>query len=156
MLELMLSKVGDHDATQARWGLPVGAVHLPDRNLIVAGTPCDAPLFQQAMVSAAKSSGSDVVMMHHGFCPETLDPVEFSVLVHIDEYPNLFEHLLLYSDLDGNFWLIPSLVGPSIALESDGLRVSSEPPFMTWHQRSDGLCRAAKEVVKASRWQEAA
>jgi len=156
MLKLMLDHIGDDDAIEARWGLPVGAVHLPQRKLILAVTPCGPPLFQEAMTSAAKASRHDVVMMHHGFCPETLDPVEFSALVYIDDELHLFEHLLLFAGLDNSLWLVPSMVGPSIALQSDGLRLSSEPPFMTWHQRGEGLCRAATAVVKASRWREAA
>ncbi|MFN3727364.1 MAG: hypothetical protein ACK4SZ_13805 [Allosphingosinicella sp.] len=132
-------------------GLPAGAVHLKDRQLILAGTPCDPPLFQEAMHDAAAATGADVILIHHGLHPEVLNPVRFSVLVHMSREPQLLEDMVLYYHQADGYWLVPTAKGLFIALQEDGLRVDFEPPFITFHERSEGVCHAAAMIVRGMR-----
>lgn len=87
---------GEHDCADIRLGLPAGAVHLRDRKLIVAATVCDPPMFQDAIKQAAISTGSDVLISHHGFYPETLNHAYFSVASQIAGQLCQFDQMLLY------------------------------------------------------------
>src|SRR5690606_14351591 len=120
-----------------------GTVHLVERKLIVAGTPCDAPLFQPPMRQAAAATGADVILAHHGLSPEPLNSAEFSVLAHMSGEPFLFEGMALYAHPAGGQWLVPSGDGPFMALEKGGLRLACEPPFLTFHQRCEGIHAAS-------------
>lgn len=151
MTNFLLDIVGQHDGGRAGFGLPAGAVHLRDRQLILAGTPCDPPLFHKAMRNAATATGADVILVHHGLHPEALNPVKFSVLVHMSREPQLFEDMILYFHLADGYWLVPSGKGPFVALEENGLRVDFEPPFVTFHERCEGVCQAASLIVRATR-----
>lgn len=151
MMSLLLTIFGQEDGARAGWGLPAGAVHLKNRKLIVACTPCDAPIFHGAMIAAAEASGCDVVLAHHGLYPETLNTVQFSVLVHMSKKPYLLENMVLYFHQADGYWLVPSDKGPFVALEEGGLRVDFEPPFITFHERCEGVCEAAKRIVIATR-----
>ena len=151
MTNFLLDIVGQHDGARAGFGLPAGAVLLKDRQLILAGTPCDPPLFRDAMSNAAAATGADVVLVHHGLHPEALNPVQFSVLVHMSREPQLFEDMILYFHPADGYWLVPSGKGPFVALEEEGLRVDFEPPFVTFHERCEGICQAAAMIVRATR-----
>jgi len=152
MMSLMLNDIfGQEDGSRILLGLPSGAVHLKDRKLIVAATVCDAPMFRDTMTNAAASTGADVMVIHHGFYPETLNPVFVSLLVHIGGKPYLLEKMVFYFHEADGFWLVPYDKGPFIALEETGLRVEAEPPFLTIHQRSEGVCEAAKTIVRSTR-----
>lgn len=153
---LLLKGVGIHDAVQAGWGLPPGSLHLRERNLILAGTPCDAPLFRRAMDEAAAATGADIVLGHHALGWGALDPAEFSVIVHMSRELFLFERMVLYTHPTGGHWLIPSGSGPFIALEIGGLRVALEPPFDTFHQRCAGIEAACTALASAAPVHEAA
>ena len=39
-------------------------------------------------------------------------------------------------------------------MAADGLHIEAEPDFVTWQERCDGVCRAAKEIIKATRGTE--
>lgn len=149
MMSLLLCNVfGQEDGQSVTLGLPAGAVHLMGRKLIVAATVCDEPVFRQPIKDAAAKTGSDVLLAHHGFHPETLNHVFFSVLVHIGGEPHHFERMILYFHAVDGYWLVPEGRGPFIALEEDGLRVDHEPPFLTIHQRADGVCAGARIIVQ--------
>lgn len=152
IMSLMLCDIfGQQDGESVRLGLPAGAVRLKDRNLIIAATVCDPPMFRDAIRQAANSTGIDVIVVHHGFYPETLNPVFVSALVHMSGQPHLFEKMVLYFHQADGYWLVPYEKGPFIALEEEGLRVDFEPPFLTIHQRAEGVCEAAKLIVRRTR-----
>lgn len=146
----LLDAIGQQSGAPVGYGLPIGAVHLVDQKLILAGTPCDEPLFRKAMHSAAAATGADVLVVHHGLHPEALNPVRFSALVHISREPYLFENMILYHHPADGYWLVPTAKGPFVTLEEDGLRVDFEPPFVTFHERSEGVCTAAAMIVRAT------
>lgn len=132
-------------------GLPAGAVQLANQNLILGATVCDPPMFRQAIQCAAATTGSDVLIAHHGFHPETLNTVEYSLVVHISGIPMPLERMLLYVHPTDGFWLVPSGLGPFVALGRNGLRLDHEPPFITDAQRVQGLCDAARMIVQTMR-----
>lgn len=149
-LSVLLNTLGQDDAKMVGFGLPANALHLQERNLIVAGTPCDAPMFHDAMRKAADESGAEIVVAHHGLFPEAFNPVTFSVLVHISGRPHLFRDMVLYFHPADGYWLLPYETGPFMALEADGLRVEFEPPFVTFYERCTGVCEAAKRILIAN------
>lgn len=151
MTNFLLDIVGQQDGARASFGLPAGAVLLKDRQLILAGTPCDPPLFHDAMRHAAAVTGANVILVHHGLHPEALNPVQFSVLVHMSREAQLLEDMILYCHPADGYWLVPSGKGPFVALEEDGLRVDFEAPFATCCERCEGLCQAAAMIVRATR-----
>lgn len=132
-------------------GLPAGAVHLANQDFILAATVCDPPMFRKAAHYAAATAGSDVLIAHHGFHPETLNTVEYSLVIHIGGIPMPLERMLLYVHPTEGFWLVPSGLGPFVALGRDGLRLDHEPPFITDAQRVQGLCDAARLIVQTMR-----
>ena len=152
MMSILLNGIfGEHDCADIRLGLPAGAVHLRDRKLIVAATVCDPPMFQDAIKQAAISTGSDVLISHHGFYPETLNHAYFSVASQIAGQLCQFDQMLLYVHRADGYWLVPDGNGPFIALAEDGLAISQDPPFFTYDQRADGVCEAAKLIARRTR-----
>lgn len=152
MMGIFLQDVfGDRDVGEVRLGLPAGAARLRDRKLIVAATVCDPPMFRDAMQQAAISTGCDVLVSHHGFYPEVLNHVRFGVVSHVDGALCHLERMLLYVHRADGYWLLPEGSGPYVALEEGGLRLDCNPPFLTFDQRADGLCEAAKMIARRTR-----
>lgn len=131
--------------------LPPGTRRYPQQAFALGGTPCTTPLFHDAMLSVAIGQDVDVIISRHGSFPETLNPVVWDVAFRLDREPLLLTDLLLYVDGVDDYWLIPSGVGASVRIARDGLHLSTELPFDTWTERCDGLCEAAKRIVKATR-----
>lgn len=149
MIAFLLSTVNrPGQGDQVTLGLPAGAVHVDEARMIFAGTPCERPLCSNQMRAAASKTGADIVMAHHGFYPEALNPLTFTVLVHVGGEPMMLTELVLYRHSDGGFWLVPAGHGPFVAIEVDGLRLDHEAPFITFHQRCDGVCAAAASVLR--------
>lgn len=135
-------------------GLPAGSMRLLRAGLIVGGTPCMVPLFGAAMERAAVAARCDVLIARHGMHPEALDPVLWDAVIWSGDYATAISNLVLYSDPDGTYWLVPSQIGPHIRMATDGLHLEAEPPFITWHQRCEGVCAAAKRIIAATRGTE--
>lgn len=150
MMALLLRIVCHAEGEKGPGGLPAGSLHLPDARLILATTCCSKPLFHEQMRTAASASGADVLLMRHGLHPESLNGTGFDVLLHVNREPVLLTDLILYHHNADGFWLVPSGNGAYIAVEADGLRLADEPPFMTWQERSDGVCKAAKLIARAA------
>lgn len=152
IMDLLLHDIFcNQHAEDVRLGLPAGAVQLGEPRLILAATVCDPPLFREAVATAAATAGSDVILAHTGFFPETLNDVHFSLSVHIDGKPHQFERMVLFYQPSDGYWLVPLDRGPFVALERGGLRVHHEPPFLTAQQRATGVCEAAKILVRRTR-----
>ena len=151
MMLLLLHAVGHASGDKAPGGLPAGSLYLPAARLILASTCCTKPLFEPQMRKAAARTGADVVLMRHGLFPETLNVALFDVIIHVNREPELISDLVLYEHPADGFWLVPSGNGAHIALEQDGLRLADQPPFVTWHERCDAVCRAAKLIARHAR-----
>ena len=151
MTGFLLNIFDNANIEKAHGGLPAGAVADPRANLILATTCCTKPLFHAEMFKVAAVTGSDLLLMRHGLEPEETSVTVFDVIVHVDRHPCLLTDLVLYLDRHGSWWLVPSGNGAHIALEHDGLRLADRPPFLTWHERCDAVCRAAKQIKLAAR-----
>lgn len=155
MLTFLLNAIDRTGGEVGPGGLPAGAVHFPDIRLAIAATCCDVPLFRDRMLAAAARTGSDVLVMRHGLHPESLNPVKFDVIIHVNEEPCLLTDLVLYHDQVDGYWLVPPGNGAHVALDAEGLRLADQPPFITWHQRCDAVRRAASQIDRAARPAEA-
>lgn len=150
-MSLMLHVAGHREGAGAPGGLPAGAVYLPSAKLILASTSCMAQLFAKQMLKAAMAMQSDVILLRHGLFPEGLDAAAVDVVLYLNGTPTLLTDMLLYHHPEDGFWLVPSGVGPNIAIEPDGLRVAEWPPFFGTAERSDALCRAARLIARFAR-----
>lgn len=152
MMSMFLHDVfGDSDVAEVSLGLPAGAARFRDRKLIVAATVCDPPMFRDAMQQASITTGCDVLVSHHGFFPEVLNHVQFGVVSQVDGALCHLDRMLLYVHRADGYWLLPEGSGPYVALEESGLRLDCNPPFLTFDQRADGLCEAAKMIARHTR-----
>jgi hypothetical protein len=131
-------------------GLPAGSMHLNDVGLIIGGTPCTVPLFRSAMERAALDTRCDVLIARHGTHPEVLDAVMWDVIIWSGDCLVSVNDLVLYAGMDDGYWLVPSGQGPHIRMAQDGLHLEAEPPFITWHQRCEGVCEAARRIIAAT------
>lgn len=129
-------------------GLPAGALYIQPANLILAGTPCDTPLFRDIIAGACVRFGADVVLVRTGLFPETLNPVTVDMAFLRPESALVVTNLAFMRAQDGGLWLVPPQSGPSFEIRPDGLAMQIEPPFLTWSERCDGTCRAAAEIVR--------
>jgi hypothetical protein len=132
-------------------GMPAGSMHLKGAGLIIGGTPCTVPLFQTAMERTALQTGCDVLIARHGTHPEVLDPVMWDVIIWSGNCVVPVNDLVLYAETDGSYWLVPSTQGPHIQMAPDGLHLLAEPPFISWHERCEGVCEAARRIIAATR-----
>ncbi|WP_442678324.1 hypothetical protein ACSBM8_12385 [Sphingomonas sp. ASY06-1R] len=131
-------------------GLPAGAFLIESANVILSATPCDQPMFSDMMERVARSRRRDVLLMRTGFHPEILNPVQACVALVAERDVLMLEGMAFYRHDDQSLWLVPIDAGPFIAIEPRGLRLEMIPPFLTYDQRVDGLCRAAAEIVRIS------
>ena len=129
-------------------GLPAGAVYLPSANLALASTPCAMPMFEKVALDVCERRRCDVLLQRTGLYPETLDPVTVEVALIMDQMAALVPGLIYMRHRNGSLWLVPQQVGPYIEVSENGLAISSVPPFVTWDERTDGVCRAAAEIVR--------
>ncbi len=68
------------DQLYGNTGLPA-AVDFPVHDVIVSVTPVTAPMFDQALLRCAAARRRDVMLIRHGFHPETIDPVRVDVVL---------------------------------------------------------------------------
>ena len=131
-------------------GLPEGALAIPSAGLILAATPCAAPLFYDKTALAAHHTGYDVMLVRTGLFPETLDMVTIDVVLQNEGPLVAMRELAFFRHCDGGLWLIRSKDGLALTLDTHGLWIGEAPPFNDHEERSAGLCRAAAEIVRLS------
>jgi hypothetical protein len=95
-----------------------------------------AQLFAEQMLKAAMAMQSDVILLRHGLFPEALDAAAVDVVLYLNGTPALLTDMLLYLHPEDGFWLVPTGVGPHLAIEKDGLRVAEWPPYFGTAERS--------------------
>lgn len=133
-------------------GLPAGAVDCLDHNLVIATTPICERIFDDALVRFADRSRRDVVLIRHGFNPETIDPVRVDVALRCSFGASvLVPDLSLWRGTDGSLHLVPDGSDLFIKVAAHGLDALLVRPWNGWNARSDGLTRAAAEVVRRVR-----
>ncbi len=132
-------------------GLPSGACLIEALNLVVAATPCSAPMFSDTVERFADLYDRDVLLVRAGFAPELLNSVCSDVAL-VGGDPVLLRELVFFRHVDRSLWLVAAKGdGPSVLLDLDGLTLVLEPPYDDPWQRSDGLARAAAEIVRLTR-----
>ncbi len=129
-------------------GLPAGALEIASAGLVLAATPCDKPMFRDVLAPACQELGRDVMLVRTGFFPETLDPVTVDVAVTASLSPFVVTDLVFLRHRDGSLWLVPQTSGVYVEVSREGLLLDTMPPFFTWDERCEGVCRAAAEIVR--------
>lgn len=131
-------------------GLPTEAVDCLDQNLVIAVTTVTERLFDDALLRFVERSRRDVVLVRAGFHPETLNPVRVDVALRTSfSRPVLVADLSLWRHVDGSLHLVPEASDLFIEVAGRGLDALLVRPWNGWQERSDGLARAAAEVVRA-------
>jgi hypothetical protein len=152
ILSLVEKAVASAPTRVVTQGLPAGSLMFADAQVVASGTPLIIPFFHEAMTNVASSLHADVLLARHGSYPELLDATLWDMAVRLDgNQIQLFTDFVLYSELDNSTWLVPVRAGPFVRLAADGLTLEVEPPFLTWNQRCEGVCRAAKQIIAATR-----
>lgn len=139
------------DAVQFTAGMPAPSFDVARINLVIGTTPVAEPMFRDVIGAVAHETGRDTMLLRTGLFPETMDPVRAEVALNAAGDTVILTDLSFYRHRDGGLWLIPAAVSAYFELTTDGLRLHTTPPFSTWYDRSDGLCRAAAEIVRIVR-----
>lgn len=152
VLSLPLAAMGTAlaEPTNIVSGLPEGALMIPSAGVILAATPCSAPLFHDKTALAAHHSGYDVMLVRTGLFPETLDMVSVDVVLQNQGSLVAIRELAFFRHRDGRLWLIRTQDPLALTLDAHGLRIGTTLPFDDREERSAGLCRAAAEIVRLS------
>jgi hypothetical protein len=143
ILNLIRAPLGHPAAEQITMGLPAGSLLLRTPKLAIGGTPCTVPLFRGTMRNVATKLNVDVLVARHGNYPELLDCTLFDVATPSGGDVVCIHDLVLYVDRFDEHWLVPSGAGAFIRIGFDGLHIESEPPFVAWSERCDGVCAGA-------------
>ena len=151
ILNLVRAALGDPNVEHVTMGLPAGSLLLPEQRLVIGGTPCTVPLFRNAMTKVAVKQNVDVLVVRHGNYPELLDCSLWDVAIPSGGDVVCINDLVLYVDRYDEHWLVPSGAGAFVRVSKDGLHIEPEPPFISWAERCDAVCAAAKRIVGATR-----
>lgn len=153
LLDYMRSALppGDFHLTGGNTGLPASAVMSWNLDLVIAATPVMVPIFDEAVLRYARINACDVALIRHGFEPETLDPVRIDLVLNLASMPVLLPDLSFYRHASGRLHLAAAQDELFVSLGSHGLYVSSLAPWLDTSERSEGLERAAAEIVRACR-----
>ena len=132
-------------------GLPA-AVECPKHNLIVAVTPITAAgLFDPALLRCAATRSRDVVLVRHGFHPESIDPVRVDIALHSLSGPFLLTGLSFFRHRDRSLHLVPDGSGLGVKIGPDGAEIATGSPWDSAWDRAAGLESAAAQIVLACR-----
>lgn len=151
MLSLMLMLFERASTKKVGLGLPQGALLLPEARTIIAATPCSQGAFDGALLTANQKEDADVVLVHHGFFPEILDDVHFSVV-----RGGMLSRHRLFLDRGRRIWLVADQGRVHYLITRDGLLGSFVAPYGTCEDCSTGLCAAAKLIAALTLGREAA
>lgn len=133
------------------FGLPAGSLDLPFSNLILCSSPIAQSFFLPQMERARDHTQRDVMLVRAGLAPEILNPVFVDVAMTLPSGPITLTDLIFTRLRDGSLWLSPVGRGAHLEIRPDGLALRTTPPFLTDFERSDGVCRAAAEIVQLTR-----
>ncbi|RYG87979.1 MAG: hypothetical protein EON59_05815 [Alphaproteobacteria bacterium] len=139
------------DTAAYRGGMPAASLELGAANLILGATCCDRPVFSNVISRISGRRGRDVLLARTGFHPEILNPVTVDVALFAGRDVLLMEGLAFFRSSVGGLWLVSPCDLPFVEVGPGGLRLDMEPPFTGPDERSDGLCRAAAEIVRLGR-----
>lgn len=141
---------------QPGYGMPQPTVFIEELRLVIAATPVVAPVFQSQVEALATGQRYDVMLIRHGLAPEIVDPVSVDVILGAPPCdPYRAPNLSFFRTAGGELHLAPEGIGPTIALRPFGLEIELWPVHTSPDQKSDGLCRAARDIILLNRRQGA-
>jgi hypothetical protein len=156
MISFLLSTSHVQGVLPAPTSLPAGSMYLANTKLIVGATACGRGVYNPAMWNVAMETGADIILAHQTRypAPDVVDRVSFSVLIHIDGVPRLFEQMVLFWAPAVGSWLLPFEAGTYISLDPRGPLTSSRAPYRDWWERDAGVEAAAEKIIQATRGRE--
>lgn len=131
--------------------MPPRTLEVPAARLLIAATPHSAPLFADTLEDVSRVHASDILLVRCGYHPETFDAVTIDVALRYGHEALVLRDLFFFRHADRGLWLVPGEREPFIELTPKGLRLEMLPPFLDADDRTDGLCRAAAEIVRLVR-----
>ena len=150
VLKMPLAALGDASAKSfdPTGGYLPGAIELDAANLLIVATSLDAPRLLDTIEQVTSKHRRDVMIVRMGAFPEVFSPVTVDVALEAGGDVLVMTDLAFFRHVDRTLWLIPEGHGPCIEIQSRGLRLEMISPFLTSEDRTDGLCRAAAEIVR--------
>ncbi|KKI17939.1 hypothetical protein [Sphingomonas sp. Ag1] len=127
-------------------GLPALALHVPERDALIAVTTAASPMFTGSLEAIAAEHRLDVVLLRIGETARGVTGADFA-LGSLPCAVWVERDFALYRDASG-LWLVPERVGPSVSITPAGFFLEMMPPFSTLAERERGVRRAAGDVAR--------
>jgi hypothetical protein len=132
---------------QVTWpGLP-NAIHVPERDAVIAATTAPAPLFDGELEAFATEQHVDVILLRIGDLEN--GRARIAVDFALGSLPCAVWAecgFSLYQDADGT-WLVPAGFGPAVSVSWEGFNLEVVPPYADLIERADGIARAARSLA---------
>lgn len=128
-------------------GLP-HAVHVPERDAIIAATTAPAPMFGAELETIAAERHLDIVLLRVGdleaACPAigvdfALGSLPCSVWAETK--------FSLWQDAYGT-WLVPAGFGPAVSVSREGFNLEIAAPYADLLERAAGIARAGRDLAR--------
>jgi len=133
---------------QVTWpGLP-NAIHVPERDAVIAATTAPAPLFDGELEAFATEQHVDVILLRIGDLEN--GRARIAVDFALGSLPCAVWAecgFSLYQDADGT-WLVPAGFGPAVSVSWEGFNLEVVPPYADLIERADGIARAARSLAR--------
>ncbi|MBM7406235.1 hypothetical protein EDF69_001801 [Sphingomonas sp. JUb134] len=127
-------------------GLPTPALHVPERDALIAVTTAAPPMFAGSLEAIAGEHRLDVVLLRLGDAGRGVIAADFA-LGSLPCAVWVERNFALYRDASG-LWLVPERAGPSVSITPTGFCLEMVPPFSTLTERERGVRRAACDMAR--------
>lgn len=127
-------------------GLPTPALHVAERDALIAVTTAASPLFAAGLEAIAGEHRLDVILLRIGDADHGVIGADFA-LGSLPCSVWVEQGFALYRDASG-LWLVPEWVGPAVSITREGFCLEMVPPFSTLAERERGVRRAAGDVAR--------
>lgn len=128
-------------------GLP-HAIHVPERDAIIAATTAPAPMFGAELEAIAAERRLDIVLLRVGDL-DAARPV-IGVDFALGSLPCAVwavSNFSLYHDAYGT-WLVPAHFGPAVSVTWEGMNLEITAPYGDFLERAAGIARAARNLSR--------
>lgn len=124
-------------------GLPTPALHVPERDALIATTTAGSPLFAAGLEAIAAEHRLDVVLLRIADA-ERGEPIGIDFALGSLPCSVWAERgFTLYRDATG-LWLVPELFGPAVSVTTDGLTLEMLPPYQSLAERDRGITQVTR------------
>lgn len=131
--------------------MPDNTLQVPEAALLLAATPDGSAINADTIGQVACEQCCDVMLIRSGHHPELLDSVTVDVALRYQQEALVIPGMTFFRHADEGLWLLPPDRKPFLELTPAGLRLEMLSPFLDPDERSDGLCRAARDIVRLAR-----